>query len=123
MVRLRKVQIQAGGAKETAIAAVWVTDGLDRCRVEFLQRHMVKHAARFDGALAQITRVLSADDGDTAERKLHYKNRGCCYASIISHLPVPKVEVKVKEEKEGGDDRENKQGAGTKRAAECIALE
>ena len=75
---------------------------MDRCRVGFLQRHMVAHAARYDGALAQITRVLSADDGDTAERRLHHKNRGCCYATIIFHLPVPKVEVKVKvkEEKE-----------------------
>ena len=123
VVRLRKVQIQAGGGEETAIAAVWVTDGMDRCRVGFLQGHMVAHAARFDGALAQITRVLSADDGDTAERRLHHKNRGCCYASIISHLPVPKVKVKVKEEKEGVDDEDNKQGGGTKRAAACITLE
>ena len=123
VVRLRKVQIQAGGGEETAIAAVWVTDGMDRCRVGFLQRHMVAHAAQYDGALAQITRVLSADDGDTAERRLHHKNRGCCYATIISHLPVPKVKVKVKEEKEGGEDNDNKQGGGTKWPAKCITLE
>jgi hypothetical protein len=83
---------------------------------------MVAHAAQYDGALAQITRVLSADDGDTAERRLHHKNRGCCYATIISHLPVPKVKVKVREEKEGGDN-DNKQGGGTKRPAECILSE
>jgi len=123
VVRLRKVQIQAGGGEETAIAAVWVTDGIDRCRVGFLQRHMVPHAARFDGALAQVTRVLSADDGDTAERRLFHKNRGCCYATIISHLPETKVLVNVKEEKEGVDDEDNKQGGGTKRAAACITLE
>jgi hypothetical protein len=124
VVRLRKVQIQAGGGEETAIAAVWVTDGMDRCRVGFLQRHMVAHAAQYDGALAQITRVLSADDGDTAERRLHHKNRGCCYATIISHLPKAKAKIKVKEEKEGGDDDEdNKQGVGAKRSAEYITLE
>ena len=123
VVRLRKAQIQAGGGEETAIAAVWVTDGMDHCRVGFLQRHMVAHAARYDGALAQVTRVLSADDGDTAERRLFHKNRGCCCATIISHLPVPKVEVKVKEEKEGGENGDNKQGEGTKRTAACITLE
>ena len=47
------------GREETAIAAVWVTDGIDRCCVGFLKRHMVRHAACFDGALAQVTRVLS----------------------------------------------------------------
>ena len=52
MVRLRKVQLIVDGKEETAIAAIWVTDGMDRCRVGFLQRHMVKHAARYDGALA-----------------------------------------------------------------------
>ena len=77
--------------------------------------------ARFDGALAQVTRVLSADDGDTAERRLFHKNTGCCYATIISHLPETKV--KVKKEKKGGDDEDNKQGGGTKRTAACITLE
>ena len=78
VVRLRKVQIEAGGGEETAIAVVWVTDGMNRCREGFLQCHMVAHAAHFDGVLAQITRVLSADDRDTAERRLFHKNRGCC---------------------------------------------
>jgi hypothetical protein len=31
VVRLRKVQIMDEGREETAIAAVWVTDGIDRC--------------------------------------------------------------------------------------------
>ena len=123
VVRLRKVQIQAGGGEETAIAAVWVTDGMDRCRVGFLQRHMVPYAARFDGALAQVTRVLSADDGDTAERRLFHKNRGCCYATIISHLPKAKARIKVKEEKWEGEENDNKQGGGAKRTAACLTLD
>ena len=124
VVRLRKVQIKAGGAEETAIAAVWVTDGIDRCGVGFLQRHMVAYAEQYDGALAQVTRVLSKDDGDSAEKRLFHKNMGCCYATIISHLPKAKAKIKVKEEKEGGDDDEdNKQGAGAKRSAEHITLE
>ena len=45
VVRLRKVQIvNAKGIEETAIAANWVSDGIDRCRVGFLQRHLIKHS-------------------------------------------------------------------------------
>ncbi len=58
VVRLRKVQLMVEGREEKAIAAIWVTDGMDRCRVGFLPRHMVKHAAHYDGSLAQVTRVL-----------------------------------------------------------------
>ena len=120
VVRLRKVQIQVGGKEETAVAAIWVNDGMDRCRVGFLQRHMVKHAARFDGALAQVTRVLSKNDGDTAERALFAKNKGSCYVTIITTLPMPKEEVKVK--KEGGGYVDEKEG-GKKRPATCVTLE
>jgi hypothetical protein len=85
VVRLWKVQIQVEGREETATAAYWVTYGVDRCRVGFLQRHMVKQAARFDRALAQVTRVFNADPTccDTAERRAFHKNKGCCHAAII----------------------------------------
>jgi hypothetical protein len=55
-----------------------VTDGIDRCRVGFLKRHMVKHAGQFDGALVQVMKVFSADPrvSDTAERKMHHQNHG-----------------------------------------------
>ena len=83
---------------------------MDHCRVGFLQRHMVAHAACFYCALEQSTRVLNADDGDTAEKWLYHKNRKCCYATVITTLPVPKVEVKVEKEKEGGEvNNSNKQ--------------
>ncbi len=89
VVRLQMVQIMGEGRKETVIAAIWVTDGMDRCRVGFLPRHMVTHAAHYDGLLAQGTRVLSVDPTccDLAERRMHHHNRGCCLATIISCLP------------------------------------
>jgi hypothetical protein len=61
VVRLRKVQIQVAGREETAIAAYWGTDGVDRCRVGFLPRHMVKQAGRYNGALVRVTHVFNAD--------------------------------------------------------------
>jgi hypothetical protein len=86
VVHLWKVQIQVEGREETAIAAYWVTDDVDRCHVGFLQRHMVKQAACFDGALAQVTRVLNADLTccNTVEHRAFHKNKGCCRAATIT---------------------------------------
>ena len=67
VVRLWRVQVLIGGKGETAIAKVWVTDGIEHCRVGFLQRHLVKHARRYNSALAQVTRVLSASGGNTVD--------------------------------------------------------
>ena len=75
VVRLQKVQVVIDWREETAIAAVWVTDGIDRCRVGFLKCHMVRHAVRYNGALAQVTRVLSGSC-DSAERCMDHHNRG-----------------------------------------------
>jgi hypothetical protein len=41
VVHLWKVQVVVDGREETAIAAVWVTEGINRCRVGFLKHHMV----------------------------------------------------------------------------------
>ncbi len=92
------------GREETMIAAIWVTDGMDRCRVGFLPPHMVKHAARYYGLLVQVTHVLSVDPTccDLTERRMHHHNRGCCLTTIISCLPavsrVKKGEEKDKDE-------------------------
>jgi hypothetical protein len=37
VVHLWKVQVVVDGREEMAIAAVWVTDRIDRCRVGFLK--------------------------------------------------------------------------------------
>ncbi len=74
------------GKEKMAIAAVWVNDGIDRCRTGFLPRHMVKHAERYDGALVQCVRVFSGDANvcDKAERRAFHRNHGCCLAAVIA---------------------------------------
>jgi len=106
VVRLRKVQVLVDGCEETAIACYWVTDGVDRCRVGFLMRHMVKHAARYDGALAQVTRVFSDDEKECSreERRMFHAKRGFCYATIISCLPEMKSRKNVVAKKGRRDD-------------------
>ncbi len=86
MVRLWKVQIQVEGREETAITAYWVTDGVNCCHVGFLQCHMVRQAACYDGALAQVTHVFNADPTcyNTVEHCMLYKNKGYCHAAIIA---------------------------------------
>ncbi len=88
LLHFRRMQIQVDGHEETAIGCFWVTDGIDHCCIGFLKRHMLKHAWRFDGTLAQVTKVFSADPSicDSAERKMHYHNHGCALAAIVSIL-------------------------------------
>ena len=52
VVRLRKVQVLIEEKEETAIAAFWVSDGVDRCRVGYLPKFHVKHWKLLEGALA-----------------------------------------------------------------------
>ncbi len=105
VVRLRKVQVEVDGREETAITAVWVTDGIDRCHVGLLKHHMVHHTTCFDGGLAQVTRVFSSDPGscDSAERRMYHHSRGCFLETIILSLPVVSS---VKEEGKDNDDKE-----------------
>jgi hypothetical protein len=85
------VQILVKGQEETAIAAIWINNGIDRCRVGFLPGHMVAHAARYDGAVVQVTHVFSNDPTfcNSAERRMFHKNKGCCLAEIIA-WPSPR---------------------------------
>jgi hypothetical protein len=86
VVCLLKVQIQVEVWEETAIAAYCVMDGVDCCHVGFLPCHMVRHAACYNGALAQVTHVFNADPTccDTAEHRAFHKNKGCCLVAIIA---------------------------------------
>ena len=106
VVRLRKVQIRVNGKEETAIAAVWVTDGCDRCCVGFLQRHMVPHADVYDRALAQVTSVLLDDKTrcNSSERAMFHKMRGCCRATIISTISSNEQVESDSDSEEDSDD-------------------
>ncbi len=79
------------GREETAIAALWINDGIDRCRVSFFPCDMVAHATRYDGAVAQVIRIFSSDPTfyDSVEHRMFHKNRGCCLVAIIA-WPSPR---------------------------------
>ena len=88
VLRLRKMQLMVEWKEETAIAVIWVIDGIHCCRVGFVPCHMVRHAAQYNGALTQITHVFSGDPEtcNLAERCLFFFNKVFCITSIISIL-------------------------------------
>ena len=43
VLRLRKVQAQMNQQEQSAIAAFWVSDGIDRCRVGYCPKVYVKN--------------------------------------------------------------------------------
>ncbi len=90
----------------------WVTDGIDRCGVGFLKRHMVKHAGRFDGALVQVTKVFSADPrvSDTAEQKMHHQNHGCALGTVV--LAMNEIKKNCESLVEYGRKRKVQEDAG-----------
>lgn len=60
----------------------WVTDGIDRCLVGFLPRHMVRHSERYEGKIAQIVEFLNVSESKSA-RERSYKNRGMVMAALL----------------------------------------
>jgi hypothetical protein len=89
VVRFRRVVIDVDGVEETAIAAYWVTEGVDRCRVGFLPRHLIKHSKQYEGKLGQIIEIHSVDSDSPLKRRKHYANKGCCVAMLIDAVPAP----------------------------------
>jgi hypothetical protein len=84
VVRFRAVQVDMGeGKEEAAIAAYWVSGGVDCCRVGFLRRHMVKYKEEYDGVLAQITEVFNDKTESPSDREKYHRNKGCCRACLI----------------------------------------
>lgn len=106
VVRFRKVQVVRDGKEESAIAVEWVTDGIDRCRIGFLPRHMVKHWKKYEGQLAQITELYAGNDSPTKRRK-DYSNEGCCSAVIISSV-MPALNLDADQKKDNDPNKKRK---------------
>ena len=84
VLHLRKVQVQMNQQEQSAIAAFWVSDGIDCCHVGYLPKAYVKNWKQYDGALVPVIEVYSADsDSPTKHQKFH-RNHGLAVAVIIS---------------------------------------
>jgi hypothetical protein len=110
VVRLRKVQVIVDGKEESAVAVFVVSDGIDRCRVGFLPRHLLKHIGsdmmeywhRSPMYTPNILQVLQAEGNSTTTRV-------AAIISTISEDAVQRLSHK-KRRNESDDD-----SSGTKR--------
>ena len=84
VLRLRKVQVQINQQEQSAIAAFWVSDGIDRCHVGYLPRAYVKNWRQYDGALVQVIEVYSAESDSPTRRQKFHRNHGLAIAVVIS---------------------------------------
>jgi hypothetical protein len=82
VVRFRSEQIDVNGKEETALAVYWVTDGIDRCKVGFLPRHLIKHKHEYDGKTAQIVEFLEASDSPS-DRAKSQRNMGVAIGALL----------------------------------------
>jgi hypothetical protein len=101
VVRFRALQIVVEGMEQTALAVYWVTDGIDRCRVGFLRKHLIKHKQDYDGKLGQVIEILKKS-GSTGDRKKHHHYLGCVKAVIIN-APTPEKKKKKRSMEEATD--------------------
>ncbi len=86
VVSLRTVQLVVGGKEEKAIEVVWVTEGMDRCRVGFLPCHMVRHATCYNEALAQVTRIFNGNPADCSS-----KERRAYHISLLVRVDIAPI--------------------------------
>jgi hypothetical protein len=70
------------GAEETAVAAYWVTDGIDCSRVGFLPCHLIQQAQFYNGKLVQVVAML-ADSESPRQRQHSCHSLGACQAVMI----------------------------------------
>ena len=84
VLRLRKVQVQINQQEQSAIAAFWVSNGIDCCRVGYLPKAYVKNWKQYDGALVQVIEVYSAECDSPTKRQKFHRNHGLAVAVDIS---------------------------------------
>jgi hypothetical protein len=107
VVRLRSVQVEVNGKEEASIAVYWISDGVDRCRVGFLGRHLVKHKDKYDGKVAQVVSFLEESDNKSERNRSHYC-RGIAQAAIVGNPRSPAPDKKKKRIGEEAKEMERK---------------
>ena len=82
-----------------------MTDAVDRCRVGFLPRHLLKHSNKYDGKAAQIVAflALSESPGDKAKSR---QNAGVCRAVMLELDQSPEKRKAPKRQHEYESDEE-----------------
>ena len=118
MVTLRTVMVNVDGNEEKAISAVWLTDGVERCRVGFLPRHLVKHKDRYEGKLCQVTSFLEMSDNSSDRRRSH-RYRGIATAIVVGS-PPSNEKKKRKRLSDNDEEKEDDSGKESRKSVKNI---
>ena len=102
LLRFRKEQILIAGKEETAVAAYWITDGVERCKVGFLPRYLLKKKDQYDGKIAQVTEFLE-DSTFPHERARSHRGKGICRACLVEMVKTPPRKRRRLETPDGED--------------------
>ena len=87
LVRFCQVQVLGDDVEETALAVYLISEGIDRYRVGFLRRFLVKHKKKYDGQLAQITDIFGSESESPSDCHKYHHNKGCCRAVLLETVP------------------------------------
>ena len=87
LVQFCQVHVLIDDVEETALAVYLVSEGIDRHRVGFLRRFLVKHKKKYDGRLAQITDILGSELESPSDYHKYHCNKGCCHAVLLETVP------------------------------------
>lgn len=109
LVRFRWEKIDVDGVEQPALCVYWVTDGVDRCRVGFLQRHLLKHKKDYDGKLAQVVEFLATSESPGDRAKAH-RCHGVCRAALVQADKPEKSEKKRPRDDDNSFQTPNKKG-------------
>jgi hypothetical protein len=101
LVRVRKEQILvpdniAGKGKmkeQTALTVNWVSDGIDRCRVNFLPQAYNAQGRLWNGVLCQVVSVGSPKDPCAYVRRKCHHYCGYARVAVVSNVPVGVKEI------------------------------
>ena len=106
VVRLIREHIVVdAGQEKVALAVYWVTNAVDRCRVGFLPRHLLKHSKKYDGKAAHIVAFLALSEIPGYKAKSR-QNAGFCRAVMLEldqspeNRKAPKRQHEYKSEEE-----------------------
>ena len=91
-----KVQVLINQQEQSAIAAFWVSDGIDHCHVGYLPKAYVKNWKQYDGVLVQVVEVYSGDSDSPMKHQKFHRNDGLAVGVIISS-PEPGCPVAKKQ--------------------------
>jgi hypothetical protein len=86
VLRLCSVQVNIDGVEQPAVAAYWVTDGIDRCRVGFIKGKLTETRSsreEYDGRLVQVVAICRKNSESSEDRAAARRFFGCCRAAFI----------------------------------------